>query len=609
MVLNIKSNGQILQDKSGITLADFTILTGENGSGKTQLLKWLRDFYNTFYEDENGDIIDMIGNNLGVSHPLLNNNEQPLRKIIYSEPGLRYEGFSGDSNSQEQNIMFNIKNEWEQLEFAVIALRSLKGKSFLNDESELAEINAYVYNLINRGHPNSGSSNIKKVMQHEVDRIKKIALLCDTHPGNLTYIDLLIFYQVPTDIFSSSLGLLFHQYYLKNKYYFKKTEHIKPPWEVFNEILGSTNFKYRVHYKESTNDEIVLPIYLIDTTNNKQIFFENLSSGETTIMALIFALYNSSNGGTFPEVILFDEPDAHLHPSLTATFLKVVQDVFVGRNSVKIIMTTHSPSTVALAPDDSIYIMDRNLGYPYKLDRNTAVNILSEGFASVNIDDGKLGIAYNLSNSDLPFLLTEGITDKIILETAWLKLNPTKRKIPFYIQDCFDAKFLGNLIRRGGDDQDGIYSNYPDKLIIALFDFDAEGYNNWNGGKDKFPILIESNPKKCLTKGNREQSAYIMLLPIPENEVLSKQCFKSNGDSLNEKTVLPIELLFYGYNKLEKYFLNEEEAGGQVIRFISHKQKRHFARLLKELDTKYFEGFIPLFEKIEELTRRFYNRK
>lgn len=54
MIINIKNNGKILKDKENLSLPDLTILTGENGSGKTQLLEYLRNEPN---------FLGMLGNN------------------------------------------------------------------------------------------------------------------------------------------------------------------------------------------------------------------------------------------------------------------------------------------------------------------------------------------------------------------------------------------------------------------------------------------------------------------------------------------------------------------------------------------------------------------
>ena len=58
-------------------------------------------------------------------------------------------------------------------------------------------------------------------------------------------------------------------------------------------------------------------------------------------------------------LLLLDEPDAHLHPALTRTFLQVMLSELVEKHGVRIIMSTHSASTAALAPDSSLFMMCR----------------------------------------------------------------------------------------------------------------------------------------------------------------------------------------------------------------------------------------------------------
>src|SRR5690606_37032757 len=257
------------------------------------------------------------------------------------------------------------------------------------------------------------------------------------------------------------------------------------------------------------NEEYPSPIKLIDNqlgVTNANL--DSLSSGEKTIIALIFVLYHASSNGQFPQVILFDEPDAHLHPSLTQLFIDVIQKVLVEEQKVKVIITTHSPSTIALAPDVSIYKMDRVLGYPIKENITSAIEDLTNGLTSVTVEESNLGIIYNIKNTNKHILFTEGITDKIILETAWEKLYSSKQR-NFYIQDCFSAQFLGTLFNQGNELPDGIFHQFPDKKFIALFDFDGAGYSNWNRSK-KFPDIIEQNPAKCLTRYNNA-NGYLLL--------------------------------------------------------------------------------------------------
>ena len=281
--------------------------------------------------------------------------------------------------------------------------------------------------------------------------------------------------------------------------------------------------------------------------------------------------------------------------------LNVFQNLFIKEQGFKIIMATHSPTTVALSPDESIYILEKNYNQIIKKEiKSNAIKILTEGIATLNEEDTNFGINYNLSKTELPILFTEGITDKIILETAWKKINNVE-KMPFYIQDCFDASFLGNLFRRAEDAKDGLFSNYPDKTFIALFDFDFEGYNVWNGLKNKFKI-IDDNPKNSLTIKHLNKNAYALLLPVPENEDIIKQVIKSGNETYKNDSILSIELMFYGVETLNNFFKRETiKGGGEIIEFNGNK--REFANKLMELNKEDFKNLIPLFKKIQNLIK------
>jgi hypothetical protein len=259
-------------------------------------------------------------------------------------------------------------------------------------------------------------------------------------------------------------------------------------------------------------------------------------------------------------------------------------------------MVTHSPSTIALAPEESIFVMNKEgENRIEKSSKEKALDILTEGFVSLTNNQTRLGITYNISKTDLPILFTEGITDKIILETAWEKLYQSK-EMPFYIQDSFDALFLANLFKRGSEGS-GIFNTYEDKLFIALFDFDGEGYNQWNG-LSKFTEEIEENPWLCLTRKHHQKNAYAMLLPVHE-DVKDNVIIKDNETYKNGSS-LQIELLFYQVEQLNSFFRDKDApGGGKMIEFFG--KKREFAGKVKNLDKDDFKNFEPLFKKIEEL--------
>ena len=83
-----------------------------------------------------------------------------------------------------------------------------------------------------------------------------------------------------------------------------------------------------------------------------------LSSGEQTLLSLLSTVYRASILGSMPEVMLFDEPDAILNPALSKSLINILKDVVCSEFGVKVIMTSHSPTTVAAAPTGSHYLME-----------------------------------------------------------------------------------------------------------------------------------------------------------------------------------------------------------------------------------------------------------
>ncbi len=121
-------------------------------------------------------------------------------------------------------------------------------------------------------------------------------------------------------------------------------------------------------------------------------------------MALVASVYKASADKLFPDVLLLDEVDASLHPSMMKNMLEVVDDIFL-RQSVKVILVTQSPTTIALAPEDSVHIMNPNGAERIvKTTRQEALTILTQGYAT--LDEG-LKLFDEVANAKLT-IITEG---------------------------------------------------------------------------------------------------------------------------------------------------------------------------------------------------------
>ena len=128
------------------------------------------------------------------------------------------------------------------------------------------------------------------------------------------------------------------------------------------------------------------------------INFDDLSSGEKTMMALAASLYRANTTKLFPSVLLLDEVDTALHPSMIDALMEALTDVFLERG-MKIILVTHSPTTIALSPEESIFVMNKSgSNRLLKSDRSKALSVLTEGY--MTFDEG-LKLLDDASGKDL----------------------------------------------------------------------------------------------------------------------------------------------------------------------------------------------------------------
>lgn len=105
------------------------------------------------------------------------------------------------------------------------------------------------------------------------------------------------------------------------------------------------------------------------SADGAEIHIDSLSSGESTILALVASVYASDADGArpyTPDVLALDEVDAGLHPSMVRVLMKFVQEDLVDRLGITVIMTTHSPTTVALSPRNALWTLNPAHSAPLK---------------------------------------------------------------------------------------------------------------------------------------------------------------------------------------------------------------------------------------------------
>ncbi len=202
-----------------------------------------------------------------------------------------------------------------------------------------------------------------------------------------------------------------------------------PPWELINSLLEKfPDFKYKLHFELDSfdPDESRYELYFVNhTSDTVKLYPENLSSGEKTILSIVLSIFSAGTNSEFPELLLLDEVDAALHPSMCTSFISAVNEVFCIDNDIPVMIVTHSASTVAVAPNESVYVLYRDeSGTGIELaSKAKALKILSEGFVGITVQDNQSVILHKVEDAAKHSIVFEGESDEIYIREVIKRSN------------------------------------------------------------------------------------------------------------------------------------------------------------------------------------------
>lgn len=256
--------------------------------------------------------------------------------------------------------------------------------------------------------------------------------------------------------------------------------------EFFKTLYAATMLE-----KDSAIADITYDIVL---NNGNVIKIDDLSEGEKKNILLETILEALADENS---LLLFDEPDSHIHISRKAE-LKELFEKYTHRESI---LTTHSP-TLAVKFEGHIEGLgiDKD-GHTVKIDSDKAKLISSITEGMWNVHEQNLFLASNKPMT----LLVEGKTDKIHLETAFNHLKSSYPQLDF---DVFYFSGADNLPQF----MVGLKTcniDYSKRKIVAIFDSDEEGKNccnkttvKYNGNRNKYGLYAITLPKDNTTIEN-----------------------------------------------------------------------------------------------------------
>jgi AAA15 family ATPase/GTPase len=474
-----------------IELPDFVVLTGVNGAGKSHLLEAI----------ENGS--------MQINKIAVNNQTQPIRRFSWTNLTPQDSGaFAPYQITQERYGLWNEISNYRKehrlqisqilQQFNLVDLDKLKTREIIELKME---------DFIARGKTPDQASQIFESIQSAASAVNHRFIQNNDQTNRQRLVNLfksdtnmpLIaleeddFYNFfpsswqPVDMFQHSFGRLFADYqsnWLKNRIKYVANcdgESVsflsedefgdkfgKPPWDFVNSVLETANLDFRINQPPKYEDRPYEPI-LTDKLRKSQVKFNDLSSGERVLMSFALCLYYAGDCRQivdYPKVLLFDEIDAPLHPSMTQSLLRTIQDVLVNRHGIKVILTTHSPSTVALAPEDSLYAMYKSdQKRIQKVTKDKALSILTTGVPTLSIDYENRRQVFVESHYDAQFYgrLYEKLRQHLIPEVSLNFIaSGAEGK-----GNCDQVKNVVNQLKEGGN-----------RTVYGIIDWDLTNFGN-----------------------------------------------------------------------------------------------------------------------------------
>ncbi|AJQ48248.1 MULTISPECIES: AAA family ATPase [Pseudomonas] len=368
MKVLIKSAHKSIPKELYFTLPSFSIITGLNGSGKTHLLEAMA----------NPQLSELT---------IEGQTAQNISLIPYNSLTPQITEASDNSS-----IIDTIQMYWSDISHH-LSMWAVSNPSTALPENIIEDYLAPAF-----GTESPGVVAVKRFIKHTGKKATDMGLEDFHNFIDITY--------SKENLFASQCAMAFKDYqrrrfknevseYLSAKYPARNISYLSqedfsevfgpPPWELMNQVLETSGLPYRFNDPGEDDPELPYTLRLINQINGRLTSASELSSGEKVILALVLAIYNTGESGTKNKVILLDEPDAPLHPNFSKMLIDTIKEIIVGKSGVTVVMTTHSPTTVALAPENSIFDLDRSSKHLTMVSGHRAVQVLTKGIPHLRV--------------------------------------------------------------------------------------------------------------------------------------------------------------------------------------------------------------------------------
>ncbi len=511
---SLKSSAQF----ENCTIPDFTVLTGLNGSGKSHILEALKDGHLTCETIQPQSITllsfnDMLGqqaNAAGVQKQCeefldhqITANETWRRRIrnIYDTHLVHRDAETHHlllDKIDENTPVWAIKKSqvtsslWERIDNFKQAL-----EKEIFDASEFKDFPHHEH--IRQSYVLNGTVTRKAGFHYA----KFIDVL-----GAMTLSAFTQLFKEHEKSRSTYVEEQFQSDQLGKKSDFEKAfdEKTPKPWDEINVLIadlseensGEPMFDFQLTHPGSASWSQRDTARIINKTTDAEIDFNELSSGEQVIFSFILMVFSERQGQISPPLLLLDEIDATLHPSMILVMKGIIESVFSSKGT-KVIWATHSPTTIALNDEAAIHVVNGGTQGQkiMKVSKAKALEVLTEGY--VTLDQGTK-LLHKIADKSI-CILSEGHNAGIL-------------KHLLELHEIDDVEVIEDIDSKSGVTDLKMYGEFlkvvqhPCSALI-VWDCDAadsSAYRNFIEGNNTYKFVIPHNPANELAKKGIENA-------------------------------------------------------------------------------------------------------
>lgn len=377
------------------------------------------------------------------------------------------------------------------------------------------------------------------------------------------------------------------------------------PFQTINRLFRQYGFDYFDMLNPFPHDGKLNGEIRFKGKGGEEVDYNSLSSGEQAIVQFVIWSYGQDFRGNRLNTMVLDEPDAHLHPSMCKMMVEIFSEMSakkdVGGGGIRIIITTHSPSTVAFTPEGSLFVMQREADNKRVIIPTTtenAVEILSDGIFTFSRAMSNFTLLSSSPKQNLVFV--EGKTD-VKHFTRAMQVLGYNLDVEFF--DMHDASTLSSFISCAPA------RLFNKKSLIALYDCDKEGEKGYNKGRD-----YDIAGVKVVTSEQCEGKSFcIKILPpaglekyCPVEYLYSKDVLDSNHVLTKRNFTDYINLMGLSTSEDAKALSEEYDNESTLRPFkVNDDRKNAFSETVQQIsDPTVFEGYRPTLDLIDAILSR-----